>query len=1210
MQIPGWILSQDALGIQQGTLEGATLFVDISGFTALTGKLMEHGKEGAEVLARTLRFYFDPLVDAVTCAGGLIAGFAGDAFTAVFPRHNTEDITAHVLQAALTMQQFFQQHAVFENMYGQFPFALKIGISWGDVEWGIINTSATMATYYFRGDGVDQCAKAEHYAEKGMIVLDQAFLSRAVHAVVRPLADGVFVALGTTAPVLPPILRPVTTGDPSRFLPPGIAKFPAEGEFRRVVAVFFSFEQVHDLPTLAQTLQSELDRYGGCLTRFDFGDKGCNALLFFGAPIAHENETERALDCVLSFLQKCPEGLLVRAGITRDITYAGFNGGTHRNEFTCLGRAVNLAARLMIKAEWGEVLCAPLIYERAKTRYHMDSKGKFFFKGFPDEVEVFRLTHKLDVKEMQFGAQTMVGRESEVQHLHQFINTALDGTWAGFCYVDGEPGMGKSYLVDRYRRELLAVQPEHSLRWIYAPCDQTIRQSLHPFVYALRTYFSQSPSVAKEENRLAFDQAFQHCLAKIPTQAQSLRQELSRVRSFLAALVGIREEGSLYEQLDPKLRFENTLSAIRTWLQAESLIQPVILQIEDGHWLDDDAQQALLHLAQIPEHTAMAVVLTCRYLDDGSPFQLPVDQRVSTTRINLNQLSERGLRQLANNQLQASASPALLALVADKSRGNPFFAEQIIRYLQENQGLELTEDGLSPVTTGVILPDEVNAVLVARLDRLVPEIKQLVQIASVLGQQFDVSVLSWISQQLEELHSSPDTGFTEKSTPGQQPPESNEELYDLRAFRREIHESHATFSSTISSGIQAAQDEQVWTIAEELNGLFRHALLRDAAYDMQARSRLRQLHEMAGQAFESIYRLEPEPHWGEMAYHFEKAESHDKTTYYLEKAGDLARLNYRNSEAIAYYKRLLALQPNDKSIVSRICLSLAKVLQILSRLDEGLLYCQQAEETSPVPSPQIQYQTAILLMMQGKLKEAQHMATQALELSRQLKDILWETTCLIGLGGLLLYSGEVDTAWSQFETSLQLAQSIHKPELEAKALNNMAGVASKRGDLPLALDLLKRSLILKQEGKDRWGETITLGNLGELYLDLNEPAVALQYLQDAQRNCDELGSKHPPFLLYQGEALRRLGHLRDAQEVCLLAQRRSEDSGNPKYIALGSLFTGHVFRDLHNNEDAQQAYTSALSLAEKRNLKIFVRETKQALEALHSGTPIPLSFPR
>jgi class 3 adenylate cyclase/tetratricopeptide (TPR) repeat protein len=1176
--IPNWILAQDAQGRKYGSMEGATLFADISGFTALTGKLMSHGKEGAEILWQTLRFYFDPLVDAVDMAGGLIAGFAGDAFTAIFPIHPQRNVAAYAHQSALTMQRFFGHHAIYENVFGQFPFALKIGLSWGTVQWGIIDTNDRTATYYFRGSGIDNCALAEHHADQGMVVCDQEFHRHLPDAQYQPITEDIYLCVDSGHDKSLPLVKHTKLQlDASRFLPNGLDTFPPQGEFRHVAAVFLSFREVDDLEQLAHLMQGELDQFGGTLTRFDFGDKGCNALIFFGAPIAYENDAERALDFALSFFDKCRGLIDVRGGITRDITYAGFNGGTRRHEFTCLGRPVNLAARLMMRASWSEIWCEPQIYEQMHTRYNFQTTGIHALKGFEQPIEIHRLIAKHTERQLQFNAQAMVGREEEIEQLHLQISRIFAGEFGGLCYVDGEPGMGKSYLVDSYRQQLQTIHPAGALRWIYAPCDQTLRHSLHPFSYALRVYCRQSPSQSKEQNWLQFDMAIDQLIDQLPPHLLELQRELHRVRSFLAAMLGLRRDGSLYEQLDPKLRFENTLTAIQTWLRAESTIQPVVLQIEDGQWLDDNSIEAIKRLAQLPEHTAFAIVLTCRYLDDGTPFRIDISQTIAQTTINLNQLSARGLQQLADNQLSAPASPELLSLLADKSRGNPFFAEQILRYLQENSGLQLTHQGFAPLSTGLILPDEVNSVLVARLDRLAADFKQFVQVASVLGQQFNTQILAAIVQ--------------------------TQALHDTKLAEHSIKEQ-------LLPGLELGEDEQIWTAASATLYLFRHALLRDAAYDMQVRTRLRNLHLLAGQAFEEIYREELAPYYGELAYHYERAEARNKAILYLELAGDSASKNYHNSAAIDYYTRLLALNPEDGECTRRICLSIAKVLQLLTRLDEGLDYCEQAAQALPSENPQVHYQKAILLMMKGKLQEAQDMTRHALQLSRYIGDVLWEATSLVGLGGLLLYSGELDTAWSLFEDSLALSNKIDKPELQAKALNNMAGVAAKRGHQQVALDLLKRSLELKRQIQDRWGETITLGNLGELYLDLDQAHIALDYLTEAQRNCDELGSLHPPFALHLTEAMRRLGLLAEAQSTCKTALHRAETFGNPKYIALGQLFWGHILRDLDQNQEAKIAYQQCLDIAEQRKLTNFKRDAHLAMEALELQQTIPLSFPR
>src|SRR5262249_38440288 len=143
------------------------------------------------------------------------------------------------------------------------------------------------------------------------------------------------------------------------FLAPGVAEIPPLGEFRDVVSCFLSFERAPDVPRLIRLLDELASGYGGTFTGLDFGDQGISSLLHFRAPRSHENDTERELDFVLDLRERLGDLGRMRAGVTRDVRYVGWNGGARRREFACLGRGTNLAARLMMTAAWGEVLCDP-----------------------------------------------------------------------------------------------------------------------------------------------------------------------------------------------------------------------------------------------------------------------------------------------------------------------------------------------------------------------------------------------------------------------------------------------------------------------------------------------------------------------------------------------------------------------------------------------------------------------------------------------------------------------------------------------------------------------------------------------------------------------------------------------------------------------------------------------------------------------------------
>lgn len=1163
---------QDALGRRSGSLIGATQFVDISGFTALTEVLMQHGKEGAEVLGEALRRTFNPLVDAVEEAGGFITGFAGDAFTAIYPHVDDHDVPAYALQASRRMQAFFAEHGTVETPYGEFAFAVKVGLSWGEVEWEIFDspsqgafTVADPPSYVFRGFGVDSCADAEKHANKGQTVLHKAFAAYVPIRELEELAEEAFLDVGEHTQSLPPLsLTPPESTGPSRFLPKEIEAFPKSGEFRRVAVVFLSFSEITSLQALTHTIQRTLRRYGGTFTRLDFGDKGGNCLMFFGVPTSHENNEERALDFILDlFRQLAKQPFALRAGVTQNIMYAGFNGGQSRHEFACLGRAVTMAARLMMKAGWGEIWCGPKIHKRTHNLFAFDSLDQWFLKGFQEPINVYTLKQRKERDASTFASVSLVGREGELKRLLNGCQQAISGHFSGFWFVDGEAGMGKSYLVASCQQQLAAHcestgQPYH---WILAPTHQTLQGSLHPFTYALRHWGHQSPQKSKEENRACLTEALEALRESLPQEQQGLRDELTRLSSFLGALVGLFTKGSLYEQLEPRFRFANTLQAIVTWLQALSHQRPVILQLEDGHWLDPASLQAIRQLAQQAhaKDWPLTIILTNRYLDDGRPFRLPLPEGVPQQTINLNQLSRGGLRSLAEGHLGDTIHPQLIDLLEVKGHGNPFFVEQILSYLQEQQALRPTEQGLAPIETGVILPEGVNSVLIARLDRLSSQAKQAVQVASTLGREFRGSILCEVIQSIQE------------EEPSQLPPEA---------------------------AIESGMDARIWSHSGPDAYLFLHALMRDAAYDMQARARLRVLHEYAGLAFEQAEVAEDRPPFGEMAYHFDLAGNQEKAQRYLEKAGDEARADYRNQEALGHYQKLLPHLPQTGERTRRVHLAMAQVMQVLQKIEEGLQHCEQAEQAMTEASPEVCYQKAFLTQMKGDFDRARALIQEAITLAQEQSLPEWESRCLNSLGVLHLYKSEIDEADRRFQQSLAIAQAHQLQQLQAKAISNMAGVAMARKELGQTQLYLEQSLFLARQVKDRWTEFLSLGNLGELYLQMDQAEQALTSLGQCIQTGTEIGTKNANFMANYAQALHQLSRLAEAQDVLDEAELFARGAGNTKHIIDVLYARSQLHHTNERAEAAREALTEALALAQSSKQKALEDKLKEALSQL------------
>ncbi|MBK9049965.1 MAG: hypothetical protein IPL78_03295 [Chloroflexi bacterium] len=330
--IPQFIDEQFAAGQHEGSLDAVTLFMDMSGFTAMTQAFMQRGRDGAETLSTILNKVFSPIVQAVYEQKGFITGFAGDAFTAVFPL----DEPVRACAAALAIHHLIEQEKHQATPFGTFTLAVRMGLSVGKVVWGVAGPESQRA-YFFRGRGIERCALAEDYAQSGDIIVDyhlRAWLPpHSAHLSPLP-EDAAFsrlLGLVEYPPAEPP--APYHSTHQPHFFPTIHPEQIGPGEFRDAAIVFISFMAglpVAELNAFISRVITGARRWGGHFNEVEFGDKGGVLLLYFGAPIAHERDQERALNFLLdlrdSLEQQPVAGLQWRAGMAFGLVFAGMIG--------------------------------------------------------------------------------------------------------------------------------------------------------------------------------------------------------------------------------------------------------------------------------------------------------------------------------------------------------------------------------------------------------------------------------------------------------------------------------------------------------------------------------------------------------------------------------------------------------------------------------------------------------------------------------------------------------------------------------------------------------------------------------------------------------------------------------------------------------------------------------------------------------------------
>ena len=297
----------------------------------------------------------------------------------------------------------------------------------------------------------------------------------------------------------------------------------------------------------------------------------------------------------------------VSAGVTYRIAHAGAIGGALAEEYTCYGRGVNLAARLMTASSPGEILVDEEIARRAEQRFDLDFIGERSFKGFAARQRVYQLVDRKEGHDDLFR-WPLVGRTGELRQLEAFVQPLGRGDCAGAALILGEAGIGKSHLVHALRH-LPAVEALGAA-WALCQTNQTLRAGFGPFRQWLMDYFGQSPTQIEARNKLAFNRRIEHPGGR--GRDAALGRELDRTRSFIGALLGLHWPDSLYEEVDPEGRFENTVEGLITLVLVESLRQPVILHLEDAQWLDADSLALLERLWRRIDGRPVAMLLTAR----------------------------------------------------------------------------------------------------------------------------------------------------------------------------------------------------------------------------------------------------------------------------------------------------------------------------------------------------------------------------------------------------------------------------------------------------------------------------------------------------------------------------------------------------------------------------------------------------------------------
>lgn len=1113
---------------------GAALFADISGFTPLTAALLQaYGpKRGPEELTRQLNLIYDALVAEAHRFGGSVIAFSGDAITCWFDG----DDGLRAVACGLAMQTAMGQFAALQiPKAGTIALAMKAAVATGPVRRFKIGDPQVHYIDVLAGATLDRMAAAEHHAEKGEVVISPevvAAIGNRVemadwreeegqrYGVVARLRQNLKAQESDTFLSLAAIDEALSEEQTRPWLLPPVYERLRAGkgdflaELRPAVALFLSFSGIdydsdeaagQKLDAYIQWVQNILIRYEGYLLQLTIGDKGSYLYSAFGAPVAHEDDAVRAVSAALE-LRNLPPTLAyiqeVRIGISQGQMRTGAYGGSRRRTYGVLGDEVNMAARLMQAAKPGQILVKDTTWLATGNTFNGENLPPFKVKGKIEPVNAYSVSgisaqQSIHLQEPAY-ALPMVGRETELKLIEEKLEQMLAGHGQVVAIV-AEAGMGKSRLV----AEVIRLAAERRLVGYGGEC-QSYGTNVSYLVWQpiWRSFFNLDPAWELEEQ-----------VRELESQLELIDPGLTQRLPLLGSVLNLSiPDNELTKTFDAKLRKTSLESLLVDCLRASAKIAPLLLVLEDCHWLDPLSHDLLEVIGRAIVDLPVLIIMAYRPLQLERLKEARLEKLPYFAEIHLTDFTPQEaelliglkLKQFFGDQDQAPA--ALVERITERAQGNPFYIEELLNYLQDQHFNPNDIEALDQLD----LPTSLHSLILSRIDQLTEHQKSTIKVASVIGRLFEAS---WLWGMY------PDLGNPEQIKK------------DLEALSR----------------VDLAPMDKP---EPELTYIFKHIVTQEVAYESLPYATRARLHEQLGNYIERAYSSRLDRFVNLLAFHYDRSENESKKREYLRRAGEIAQKEYNNEAAIDYYQRVLALLSATEQIA--VLRKLGEVLQLVGQWKEadttyqqalvlaGRLgdqtaqaWCQiaigelfrlqglypqasewleKAQNTFEALNDQAGVGRALhlegtLAAQQGNLDEARRLWTESLTIRRQLDDKPSVASLLNNLAIIAEYQSDYETARALHEEGLTIRWQVGDKLMIADSLNNLGNLALAQDKYDEARAQLEVALELRREVGDRWRIANSLNNLGNVTRAQGDYETARSFYRESLMTNRDLGDK-------------------------------------------------------------------------------------------------------
>jgi class 3 adenylate cyclase/tetratricopeptide (TPR) repeat protein len=1017
-----------------------------------------------------------------------------------------------------------------------------------------------------------------------------------------------------------------------------------EGERKQVTVLFVDVsgftglserldpEDVHRLMTRAfELMLAEVHRYEGTVNQF-LGD-GIMAL--FGAPIAHEDHAQRAVHAALGIRQALDayqEDLRrehaatfqVRQGLNTGLVVVGSIGSDLRMDYTAVGDTTNVAARLQQLAGRGGIVVSEATNRLVEGYFQTRFLGERALKGKAEPVGAWEVLSAREARTRlevtaERGLTPYVGRERELGTLTDLFDKVRAGS-GQVVFLVGEAGIGKSRLLHELRQRLGG-----EANWLEGHCVSFGRSiAFHPVIDLLKRML-----------RIEESDGEQTIARKVELGVVSLGEDLQALVPYLRYLLGVDPGDPAVAALDPRRRRAEIFHAFRRLLVRASEIRPLVVVYEDAHWMDQASEGSLLFTADsVPRHRIL-LILTYRL-----GYQHPFGDRTYHTRVALTALPAEASVEMARGVLATGRLPEdLPSLVLGKAEGNPFFMEEVIKSLQEVGALRRVGDDweLTRRLDEVVIPDTIQGVIMARIDRLEEAPKKTLQLASVIGREFTRRLLDRIA----EIRA-----------------RTEDFLQELTALEL-IHEK---------------------ALFPELAYMFNHALTHEVAYNSLLMQRRRELHRLIGHAIEELYADRLSEHYEVLAHHFSRAEDWSRAVDYLVKAAEKATRGFAVREAVSLYgqaldaaahlgagvpverrlamhrakaaqhfvlgefahaqaegQRVLALarEAGDQAAEASALASIGFATLWAQDLDGALVYAGQAVEAARAAGaraalgsgylttgyvhalagrlPQAQETlplavenaaaagdlanqslalqlTSFLHSWQGEWSRAADVAAEALRIARDHGLLAPLIRGLWAQGVVLTGKGNYEEAQAAFEESLALAERVGDINSIPRCLNSLAWLLSECGDYDHAIEMFNAAAERARKWPHAVGVEITAYcevNRADVFLDKGDLTLAGEFLEQARRIVEDPATY--PWMKWryamhlrtsQGELALARGQTTRARELAREAVDIATRMNARKYLVRGWRLSGEIALAGRQWEEAARDLRRSVAMAQ------------------------------